>query len=127
MRVSKYILALVGALILSCSDFTDIQPTHSLTPNNAFKTIDDFELLLNGVYAGLQGGYPLAYGMLPDIMSDNLSENAESLGTYRTTSDWLYVSNDQTISPLWLSPYIVINNCNVLLGTIDSFKETKAG
>ncbi|HRI78581.1 MAG TPA: RagB/SusD family nutrient uptake outer membrane protein [Cyclobacteriaceae bacterium] len=127
MRIGKYIAAFAGALILSCSDITDIQPTHSLTPNNAFKTMDDFELLLNGVYAGLQGSYPLAYGMLPDIMSDNLAENAESLGTYRTTSDWLFVSNDATISPLWLAPYIVINNCNVLLGSIDNFKETKSG
>src|SRR6185295_10331844 len=134
MRVSKYILALVGALILSCSDFTDIQPTHLLTPNNAFKTMDDFELLLNGVYSGFQKTintrtlyYPLAYGTLPDIMSDNLAENAESLGTYRTTSDWLFVSNDLTISPFWLSAYFIINNCNILIGNIDNFKETKAG
>ena len=72
--VGKYIVAFIGAIIMSCSNFTDIQPTHALTPNNAFKTMNDLELHLNGIYSGFQstGYHALAYGTLPDMMSDNL-------------------------------------------------------
>ena len=129
MRVSKYIVTMIGALMLSCSNFTDIEPTHSLTPNNAFKTMDDLELHLNGIYSGFQstGYFALAYGTLPDIMSDNLAENVESLGSYRSLSDWLYVSNDGSISGIWATPYNMLNDCNILLNNVDNFKETNAG
>lgn len=129
MSISKYIVAFIGALIMSCSNFTDIQPTHSLTPNNAFKTMSDIELHLNGIYSGFQstGYYALAFGTLPDIMSDNLAENVESLGSHRTLADWLYVANDGTISGIWATPYSMINDCNILLSNVDKFKETKTG
>ncbi len=129
MKVSRYIIALVGSIIMSCSNFTDIQPDHALTPNNAFKTMDDIELHLNGIYSGFQGGgyFSSAYGTLPDIMSDNLAENVESLGNLRSTADWLYVSNDGTISNVWATPYSIINDCNILLSNVDKFKETKTG
>jgi hypothetical protein len=129
MKAIKYIVALVGAMVMSCSNFTDIEPTHALTPNNAFKTIGDIELHLNGIYSGFQsaGYYSLAYGTLPDMMSDNLAENVESLGNYRTTVDWLYVANDGTISGVWATPYSLINDCNILLANVDKFKETKSG
>ena len=129
MKGSKYIVAFFGAFIMSCSNFTDIQPTHSLTPNNAFKTMSDIELHLNGIYSGFQstGYYALAYGTLADMMSDNLAENVESLGNYRSTADWLYVSNDGTISGVWATPYSMINDCNILLSNVDKFKEKKTG
>ncbi len=129
MRGTKYIIAVFGALIMSCSNFTDIQPTHSLTPNNAFKTMSDIELHLNGIYSGFQstGYYALAYGTLADMMSDNLAENVESLGNYRSTVDWLYVANDGTVEGVWATPYSMINDCNILLSNVDKYKETKAG
>ena len=127
--VGKYIVAFIGAIIMSCSNFTDIQPTHALTPNNAFKTMNDLELHLNGIYSGFQstGYHALAYGTLPDMMSDNLAENVESLGNYRTLVDWLYVANDGTISGVWATPYNMINDCNILLANVELFKETKTG
>ncbi len=129
MKASKYIVGLIVALIMSCSDFTDIQPDHALTPNNAFKTMSDLELHLNGIYSGFQssGYFALAYGVLPDMMSDNLAENVESLGNYRSTADWLYVANDGTISGIWATPYSIINDCNILLSNVDKFKETRTG
>lgn len=129
MRVSKYIVGFGMALIMSCSDFTNIQPDHALTANNAFKTMNDLELHLNGIYSGFQssGYFALAYGTLPDMMSDNLAENVESLGNYRSTVDWLYVANDGTISAVWATPYGIINDCNILLSNVDQFKETKTG
>ena len=127
MKGSKYIIAIFGAFIMSCSNFTDIQPTHSLTPNNAFKTMSDIELHLNGIYSGFQstGYYALAYGTLADMMSDNLAENVESLGNYRSTVDWLYVANDGTVEGVWATPYSMINDCNILLSNVDKFKEAK--
>lgn len=129
MRVIRYIGCVCWLMVMSCSNFTDIEPTHALTPNNAFKTIDDIELHLNGIYSGFQGTgyYSLAFGTLPDMMSDNLAENVESLGNYRTTVDWLYVANDGTISGVWATPYSMINDCNILLSNVDNFKENKTG
>ncbi len=129
MRGSKYIVTFVAAWIMSCSGFTDIQPTHQLTPNNAFKTMGDIELHLDGTYSFFLGtGYfANAYGVLPDMMSDNLAENVESLGSYRQVVDWQYVANDGTISGVWATPYAIINNCNILLSNVDNFKEAKTG
>jgi len=89
----------------------------------------DIELHLTGIYSGFLGTqyYAGAYGTLPDMMSDNLAENVESLGSYRSVVDWQYVANDGTISGIWATPYALINNCNILLSNIDNFKETKAG
>ncbi len=129
MKALRIIWCIGWLMVMSCSNFTDIEPTHSLTPNNAFKTIDDIELHLNGIYSGLQGSgyYSLAFGVLPDMMSDNLAENVESLGNYRSVVDWLYVSNDGTISGVWATPYSLINDCNILLGNVDNFKENATG
>src|SRR4051812_27039181 len=120
MKVYRYIIALGWAMLMSCSDFTNIEPTHSLTPNNAFKTMADIELHLNGIYSGFQGtGYfGLAYGTLPDMMSDNLAEYVESLGTYRSVVDWIYVANDANIAGIWATPYSIINDCNILLSNV---------
>ncbi|MBY0435781.1 MAG: RagB/SusD family nutrient uptake outer membrane protein, partial [Cyclobacteriaceae bacterium] len=129
MKALTYIFTLALAMIMSCTNFTDIQPTHSLTPNNAFKTMADIELHLNGIYSGFQstGYYSLAYGTLPDLVSDNLAENIESLGNYRAMVDWLYVANEGTISGVWATPYGIINDCNILLSNVEKFKETKTG
>lgn len=89
----------------------------------------DLELHLNGVYSAFQGtGYfALAYGTLPDMMSDNLTENVESLGNYRSVVDWLYVANDGIVAGVWATPYSLINDCNILLSNVDKFKESKTG
>jgi len=127
--ILRYSAALVFFLTASCSNFTDIEPTHSLTDNNAFLSISDIELHLTGIYSAFQSGghYGRAFGMLPDMMTDNLAESVESLGTYRNVVDWLYVANDGTISGIWATPYSTINDCNILLKNVDRFKETKAG
>lgn len=129
MRRTKYILSVVMVLMFSCADFTSQQPDHDLTANNVFKSMEDVELYLNGIYASLQstGYFALAYGTLPDMMSDNLAEGVESLGTYRSLVDWQYVANDANIASIWAAPYSTLNDCNILLANVGRFKETKTG
>ena len=127
--IKRYITISVLLLTFSCSNFTDIEPTHTLTDNNAFLSMADVELHLTGIYSAFQNGghYGRAFSMLPDMMTDNLTEGVESLGTYRNVVDWLYVANEGTISGIWSTPYSTINDCNILLKNIDKFAETKAG
>lgn len=120
---------LIALFLSACSGFTDVEPTHVLTENNAFLSMDDVELHLTGIYAGFLGGgyFGNAYGQLADMMTDNLAENIESLGNFRTLVDWQYVANDGTISGIWATPYSMINDCNILLVNVEKFAEKKKG
>lgn len=130
MSFRKYKISFVIAVLLSaCSGFTDVEPTHVLTENNAFLSMDDVELHLTGIYAGFLGGgyYGNGFGQLADMMTDNLAENIESLGNFRTLVDWQYVANDGTISGIWATPYSMINDCNILLVNVEKFPEKEPG
>jgi hypothetical protein len=123
-NIIKSTIALLLLLsIVSCEKVVDKNPTHSATAENALKSIDDFETSLSAVYTSMRGvGY---YGRnqsaLPDMMTDNLQQTAESLVNFLEVTDWLYTAQNATVAETWLAGWGVINNANIIINNIDKF------
>jgi len=121
-NISKYLLAgciLTG--LASCEKSIELNPTHSLSQENALKSINDYQASLSSVYNSLRGvGY---YGrnmsVLSDMNADNLVQTTESLVNFLTITDWVYVQSDGTVAETWLAGYSVINNANIIINNID--------
>lgn len=124
-QIIKYTLALSFAFaITSCAKLVDeVNPTHILDASNAFKTIENYEAGLNGAYAQLRSvnTYGRNQSVIPDMMSDNLSESPENLpqGT-RGMVDWVYAADNGAVEGGWLGLYAVINATNVVINGIDA-------
>ncbi|MBX9782295.1 MAG: RagB/SusD family nutrient uptake outer membrane protein [Chitinophagaceae bacterium] len=118
----KYILA--GFLITglnACEKSIEINPTHSATIENAFKSIGDYDAGLSGIYNSMRGvGY---YGrnlsVLPDMSTDNLVQTTESLVNFLEVTDWLYTPQNGTVGETWLGCYNIIANANIIINNID--------
>jgi starch-binding outer membrane protein, SusD/RagB family len=113
---------------VSC-DVVDIDPTHVLDDINAFRNMSDVENHLTGTYSGFRSVnyYQRAYGVLADMMADDIAENVESLGNYRDIVDWQYVANDANIANAWIVPYAIINDANLVLTNLERFSEEAPG
>ena len=137
-RINILFLAMLtaaGAWLSSCSKAIDQDPSHTLDGSQFFTKLEDYEKALTGVYARLlQDGY---YGTsntganalvgLPDIMSDNLFESAESLGNFQDYSRWTFTADDASIADMWLDMYRIIQQANLVLRGIDQFASSDPG
>ena len=120
----KYIFT--GSLLVvlaGCEKSITLNPTHSASLENAFKSITDFETGLSAVYNSMRGvGY---YGrnlsVLPDMSTDNLVQTTESLVNFLEVTDWLYTAQNGTVAETWLGCYGIINNTNIIINNIDKF------
>ncbi len=112
--------------LASACEVVDIDPTHVLDGKNAFKSLEDVDAHLTGVYSYFRGYYA-NFGVLGDIMTDNLAETSESLGGLRAISDWKYVANDGTVNAAWQQPYQIIKDANLVIKNVDRFEETETG
>lgn len=120
----KYIVAASVVLtVVSCEKAVEKTPTHSLTLENAFKSLDDFETSLSAAYNSLRaaGYYGRNQSVIPDMNSDNLVQTGESLVNFLEVTDWLYTPQNGTVAETWLAGFAVINNANVIINNIDKF------
>ncbi len=129
-----WVLALLPVLV-SCKKAIDLEPTHNVDGSNFFTKIEDYELSLTGVYTRLQQDSYYGNGNngsgpfvgLPDMMSDNLFESAESLANYQNFSRWNYVADDPFVQDIWEDGYRVVQQANITLRGLDNFASTNAG
>lgn len=128
------VIAVAGGFV-SCSRVIDQDPSHTVDGSNFFRTVEDYEKALTGLYARLlQDGY---YGTsntganalvgLPDILSDNLFEGPESLGNFQDYSRWTYTADDASIADMWLDMYRIVQQSNLVLRGIDKLVASHPG
>lgn len=119
-----FIITCLSIFYTSCDKTLDISPTHSLSEEKAFQNMQDVEDGLAGVYAGMRSGnyYGGHMAVLPDMMTDNLTESTESLANFRLMTDWLYLSDNGTISGMWITMYGIIADANNLLDQVARFE-----
>src|SRR4051812_15030797 len=133
-KLSIYILVFI--FIASCKKVLDTQPEFSVNGNSSFNKISDFEDALTGAYRlfrstsyyGSTDGAANAWGLLPDMLADNLDETSESLGNERVFSRWTYAADEDQIENAWLSAYRIVAQANLIPSKgIDNFASTDAG
>lgn len=117
MRKSFFTIAIAGLMLMTSCDITDIKPTHLLDQGNALRSVDDYERALFSAYATLRsvGLYGRNLTVLPDMMTDNLSESVESLGNYRNNVDWYYTADDAELAATWSAAYTAISRANLVI------------
>lgn len=125
---------LSGALLLSsCTKEIEQDPTHNLNGEERFDTIEDYEYALTGAYSlFLQDGYygsnsANAFVGLPDMMSDNLYETAESLVNYTELATWNFTADNATVQDIWLDAYRIVRQANLTLRDIDELSGDNQG
>ncbi len=123
MKISNYLIIVLSAALISCSeDFIDIAPESELSVANFFQDAGDVEQAVIGVYDALQAngqyGYNFPYFM--EIRSDNSTIQDLGRGNFRY-GDFetfeLDVSNI-VVDQSWKACYNGIQRCNVVLNRI---------
>ena len=124
MKQKTLLLAILLLFTFACDDFVDIDPTHQEAISNGLVDIDDYEAATIGVHSALRANayYGRTFGVLLDMMGEDIFETPESLGNRRNQTDWLYNSDDGEVAGFWLRAYQVILRANTVLVGIDDLE-----
>lgn len=124
MKQKTICIALLLLFTFACEDFVDIEPTHLEAISNGLVNMDDYESATIGVYSALRANsyYGRTFGVLLDMMAEDIFETPESLGNRRAQTDWLYNSDDIEIAGFWSRAYQVILGSNTVLVGIDDIE-----
>jgi hypothetical protein len=122
-QIYKIIFIVLLVTGLSCNKEIEIDPTHSASIENAFKSITDVETSLSDVYNSMRavGYYGRNLSVMGDMMTDNLTEIGTSLANFREMTDWAYSSNNGTVAETWQACFLVINAANIIINNVDKF------
>lgn len=121
MKQKTIYIAFLLLFTFACEDFVDIDPTHQEAISNGLVDIDDYESATIGIHSALRdvSYYGRTFGVLLDMMGEDIFESPESLGNQRASTDWLYNSDNVEIAGFWLRAYQVILRANTVLVGID--------
>lgn len=119
------ILSLLGILLVSCEDFTDLAPISNRNEAEFYRNADDFNVAINASYSGLQdnGVYGRAYWTMFEMRSENTDQGPDATGLARQYTEINNFTEDplnETVTSAWVSSYKVIANSNVILNRIES-------
>jgi hypothetical protein len=110
----RYIVVLV--FIWSCEGMLDLQPTNTISAENAIQNETDLQNAIRGCYDALQAdGY---FGRLHLVVGDLAADNAYNGGTildYDQFNRNQVDSDNQFLEELWVAPFIAINRCNTVI------------
>jgi starch-binding outer membrane protein, SusD/RagB family len=113
----KYIFSIAMAVIVlpSCKKFIDYDPKedYQITAGDYFKTADDYQKMVVGVYSPMQ--WLWADVVIGDVASDNSvsgGENATDQLGFQQIDDYTIVANNSYLTEAWKSCYEGINRAN---------------
>ncbi|MGB0523168.1 MAG: RagB/SusD family nutrient uptake outer membrane protein [Flammeovirgaceae bacterium] len=129
MKYLKYILLPMLLVMSACEDFVDVEPTHQEVISNGLVDIEDYEGATVGVHSALRSTayFGRNFGVVLDMMGEDIFETTESLGNRRSMTDWIYTTDDVEIDAFWDRAYVVILRANTVLSGIDGVEEDVAG
>ncbi len=119
------ILSLLGILLVSCEDFTDLAPISNRNEAEFYRNADDFNVAINSSYSGLQdnGIYGRAYWTMFEMRSENTDQGPDATGLarqYTEINNFTENPLNETVTSAWVSSYKVVANSNVILNRIES-------
>lgn len=110
MRKLKYLFALPLWLFCSCNDFMDIETEQNIPTEDAYKTVQDVQNGLNGMYYAL--GHYYFYGRnvvaLGDMAADNAVASA-STGHFLALNRYNFSDTESQLDYIWIGGYRVID------------------
>lgn len=128
MRHFKYIIvSAITLLILSCTDWLDIQPQTEIKQDKLFESESGFKDALIGCYM-LMGDSTLYGRELTYTFMDVLAQQYDLFATtnpYNSAMQYSYATSvvEKNISNIWSNMYHIIANLNSILENIELKKE----
>ncbi|MEG1332226.1 MAG: RagB/SusD family nutrient uptake outer membrane protein [Bacteroides sp.] len=127
-RLSLYIIAASSLMLHSCTgDWLNLNPSTSVTSEQAVSTLNDAQTALNGIYrlAASHSYYGDNYLYYADCRGEDVQARI-SKGAGRRVSPYyeFNVTADDAfnVTRVWNQPYIVIHQANSLIEKIDAGK-----
>lgn len=108
----------ITGILASCSkDKLDKFPSDSIELSQSFKTVKDAKAWDNGIYAFLRGRVYGVYTFYTDVQADQLNASLEYGNRNGSPHRWgsSFLSDDQTLGPIWQNYYNAINNINIAI------------
>ena len=110
------IIVFILNLSIACTDLLELNPTDSITAENAVKNEKDLKNAIVGCYDALQSG--AYYGRMLIVLNEIGSDNAYNGGTI-IEYDQFNKNNVQEdniyLEEIWAAPYEAINRCNTAI------------
>jgi len=129
MKTTRYIFIIVlfSFFLFACEKVLDVQPTQSLSTEEAIQNKNDVMRALTGCYDALQqtGLYRLDMIVLPDLASDNL-DHTGTRQEYGQIDNNSILAENFIIEGVWNDSYDALNRVNSLLDKlpeIDDFTD----
>lgn len=130
-RSVKYIflLASLAVFFTACKKSINLEPITTVSGDEFFQTIDDYDFALtgayqrlkaNGLYGGINGGSVFLSSV--DIAADNFFSGPTNLGNLNTVFRWNYTADNGVPQGGWNDAYGVIQQANVTLRGLDRFR-----
>lgn len=126
-KIFKLSLLALFIGVVSCEDATDIIQADELNEETAYRTVDDLQSGLNGVYSSYapdaaSNGLGDSF-LFNDLFTDNIKRGASNIG--QGSSEYNFVINTNTNFPntIWAARYRTINLVNRVLSTFDRVLE----
>lgn len=117
----KALLLSCCIILASCSDFLDLKPKNELSADEYYKTAEQIDGAVNGVYSNLQASnlYKDWY-VFSEIPSDNTRNQLSGSVTDQDEFDKYYIrTTNPYLNNFWKESYSAINRANTVLGRID--------
>ncbi|MFY0630044.1 MAG: RagB/SusD family nutrient uptake outer membrane protein [Flavobacteriaceae bacterium] len=117
MKKILSILTLSLLVFTSCNDVIDIEQPGTLLAENAFKTVADVELGVNGIYNRLDNTSQILFNA---VFSDELAIGNDSGGQNVASYSLVLTPTSGFAAGLWNGSYITINQINKILVAIEN-------
>jgi len=119
--LTKILLVLIPVAILSCTDYLDKEPISDYTTGGFYKTQDDFDHAVIGIYSLLQT-------LNSEYIPSNLEGRSDNIKAYQTGHEndgyaWCSMFTDNastsTLTNIWYNYWKMIDRCNAVIDQID--------
>jgi hypothetical protein len=119
MKKISYLLFIVALATLSCTKILDVQPTASISADQAIKDESGVDKAITGAYYSLHdvGNYGRNMVIVEDLAADNLTWTGTTRD-YQQVAENLIASDNAIVDGIWTSNYDCINRVNNVLERI---------
>lgn len=117
MKKILSILTISLLVFTSCNDVIDIEQPGTLLAENAFRSVEDVELAVNGIYNRLDNTNQILFNA---VYTDELAIGNDSGGQNVGSFSLILNATSGFASGLWNSSYITINRINKILVAIEN-------
>lgn len=122
--MKKYFYILIALISISCSDLLDVKPSSEIDSSEAFETINDLSMAVNGAYEHLTSAsyYQGKFLVMADLMADDFMNPIISSG--HLTTFYNYIWNEKNVySSFYTNLYYCIANINDVIQRSTKLKD----